>query len=93
MGVRMALGARRQDVRRLVLGQGLRLTMIGVGIGAIGAVVLNRLLAAMVYGIVSFEIVLLLSTTAFITGTGLLASYVPSWRATRADPVASLRSD
>jgi predicted permease len=93
LGLRMALGATRRDVRRLVLSEGLRLSGIGLGIGLALALVVARLMASVLYGIGPFDPV----TFAFVLGiflvTALLASLLPASRASRTDPTGVLRYD
>ncbi len=93
IGVRLALGARAGDVQRLVLGQGMLLAGIGLGIGAIGAVVGGRLIEAQLFGVASSDPITLLSVLALLGGTALLACYLPARRATRVAPMVALRSE
>lgn len=93
IGVRMALGASRTDVLKLVLGQGLRLTAIGAAIGLAGVVASIRLTASMLYGISPTDPVTVACGTLFIIGIGLLSALVPAGRATRIAPVAALRQE
>jgi len=93
MGIRIALGAQRTDVFRLILGQGVLLAVIGVGLGVFGALWLTRLLESMLYGVTPTDPLTFLTISAVLIGTALAASYVPALRATRLDPVASLREE
>ncbi len=93
IGVRMALGARNADVLRLVLSQGLRLTLIGLGVGFAGALVVSRVLASVLYGVSPTDPIAF-GTVAFVLMlVALLASYVPARWATRVDPIRALRSE
>jgi predicted permease len=92
-GVRLALGAARADVLRLVLGQGLRLAAVGFGCGIAAALGAGRLLADFLYGASSLDPLILLGVPAVLGLTALLASWLPAWRASRVDPMIALRSD
>ena len=93
LGVRVALGATRHDVLALVLGQGLRLTLVGVVIGAVGAVVVARVVASLLYGVRPIDPVTFLGVPIVLAGIALLASYVPAHRATRVDPLVAMRAE
>jgi putative ABC transport system permease protein len=93
LGIRIALGARGLDVLRLVLGQGLALTLIGVGVGMAGAYALTRLMASLLYGVTATDFVTFGSVSGVIILVGLLASFLPARRATKVDPMIALRSE
>jgi predicted permease len=91
IGIRMALGASAPDVLRLLLGQGLRLTLAGMVIGLAGSLALAKALAAALPGILSASPLTFAIVAAMLAAAALLASYIPARRATRTDPVHALR--
>ena len=93
MGIRMALGAQRVDVLRLVVGQGLRLTAVGVVLGAAAALAAGRLLHGLLYGVSAADPLTFLGVVAVLGTVALLASYLPARRATAVEPVTALRSE
>ncbi len=93
IGVRMALGADRGAVVGLVLGQGLRLSLAGVAVGVLGALLLTRVLAGLLYGVSATDPATLLASALVLLGVAVLATYLPARRATTVDPIAALRSE
>jgi len=93
IGVRMALGAQLTNVRAMILGQTLRLTLIGVGLGLAGAFVLARSLASLLFGIGTYDPVTFLGVAFLQITVALAASYVPARRAMRVDPIVALRHE
>ncbi|HXX23718.1 MAG TPA: ABC transporter permease [Terriglobia bacterium] len=91
MGIRMALGARRLDVLRLVVGQGFRLALIGVLIGIIGAIGITRFLSNFIYGVRPTDPLTFVAVSIILCSTALLASFIPARRATKVDPMVVLR--
>jgi ABC-type antimicrobial peptide transport system permease subunit len=91
IGIRMALGATRVDVLRVVMRQGLRLTLIGVVVGVGGAVALTRVLSSLLYGVTPTDPVTLVLVSGALTIVALVASYLPARRAARVDPMVALR--
>jgi predicted lysophospholipase L1 biosynthesis ABC-type transport system permease subunit len=93
IGIRMALGARQEDVLRLVVGDGLRLAILGIGIGIPLALGLLRLLRGMLFGVGAFDPVAYLALTAVLGSVALLASWLPARRAAQVDPTVAMRAE
>ena len=93
IGIRVALGAQNGHVRRLVLGHAMRLTLIGIFAGFLGALALTRYLSTLLYGVRAYDPVTFLGVALLLTVIALAASYLPVRRAMRVDPVNSLRAD
>jgi predicted permease len=94
IGIRMALGAEKRDVFRMVLGQGLRMAFAGLAIGVSAALILTRLLLSfshLLYGVGASDPVTLVSVSAVLLGVAILACYLPARRAMRVDPMVALR--
>jgi len=91
IGVRMALGAQMASVRGMILGQTLRLTLLGVGIGLVGAFGAVRFLASLLFGVGMYDPVTFLGVAALLIAVALAASYIPARRAMRVDPIVALR--
>ena len=91
IGVRMALGADRGDVRRMVLRQGVILAGIGVVIGLVAAAGLTRLMSSLLYGVEATDPVTFGAVAAMLTAIAFVGSYFPAWRASRTDPLVALR--
>jgi ABC-type antimicrobial peptide transport system permease subunit len=91
IGIRLALGAKPRDVLRLLLGQSMRLTLIGLGFGLGLAFALTRFMSSLLYGVSTSDPIIFGGMTLLIAYVTLLASYIPARRAMRIDPVITLR--
>ena len=91
MGIRLALGADRPTILRLVLGQGMLLTAIGLGIGLAGAAALTRTLSGLVYGVGTLDPLTFVAVPALLSVVALLACFLPARRAASVDPITTLR--
>jgi len=93
LGVRIALGARPAAVVRMVVRQGVQLTLAGIGVGVVGAVVLTGYLRALLYEVSPTDPVAFAAMAALLFAVALAASYVPARRAAKVDPMTALRSE
>ncbi|HEX3992264.1 MAG TPA: ADOP family duplicated permease, partial [Acetobacteraceae bacterium] len=93
IGIRMALGAQIGDVLRLIVVEGMKPTLLGVILGLAGALALGRIMASVIYGVSARDIPTFITVAAMMTFIGLLASAVPAYRATRVDPMRTLRDE
>ena len=91
LGIRMALGAHRTDILNLVVGQGFKLTLIGVVVGVAGALALRRFLSGLLYGVKPTDPLTFIAVSLILTAVALLASYIPARRATKVDTMVALR--
>jgi putative ABC transport system permease protein len=91
LGVRLALGASRREILRLVVGEGMVLAAIGTVVGLTAALGLTRLMASLLYGVRPADPTTLAAVSLLLGGIALLACYIPAWRATKVDPLVALR--
>ena len=93
IGIRLALGAQREDILRLILRQGVIATLIGVGIGLVAGLASTRVMASLLYGINSGDWIIFAGVAVFLAAIAITASYIPARRATQVDPMVALRNE
>jgi putative ABC transport system permease protein len=93
IGIRMALGAQTRDVLKLIIGQGLVLTLAGIALGSLMALGLTRLLSGLIFGVGARDPLTFITTALMLTFVALLACWIPARRATKVDPLTSLRCE
>ena len=91
IGVRLALGAQRRDILKLIMGQAMLLSLIGLGLGLFGTFVMTRLLTKLLFGVSPTDPVIFIAVSVFFMLVAMAASYFPAWRATKVDPMVTLR--
>jgi predicted permease len=93
IAIRIALGAQRRNILRMVLRQGLTLAAAGAGVGVIGALIVSHLMSGLLYGVSPYDISTFAGVTAVLTAVAIAASYIPAMRAMRLDPITTLHSE
>jgi putative ABC transport system permease protein len=93
IGIRIALGAARVDVLKLVVGQGCRLALLGVGIGIVGSLALTRFLSSLLYGVTATDPLTFIAVSALLIAVAIFATYLPARRAAKLDPIVALRCE
>jgi putative ABC transport system permease protein len=93
VGIRIALGAQRLDILRMALGEGMRLAVIGLASGLVGAAIMTRFFRSMLFDVGTADPITYLSVSAILAGVALFACYIPARRATRVDPLVALREE
>ena len=96
IGIRMSLGAENRDVFRMVIGQGLRLALIGLGVGTTAALILTRLVSSfsnLLYGVGTNDPLTFITVSFVLTAVSVLACYIPARRAAKVDPMVALRHE
>jgi ABC-type antimicrobial peptide transport system permease subunit len=90
IGIRMALGAQRGNILRMVLRHGMELAITGAGVGLVGALVVSHLMAGMLYGVTPTDPLTCIGVASLLIAVALLARYIPARRAVRIDPMVAL---
>jgi ABC-type antimicrobial peptide transport system permease subunit len=93
IGIRMALGAQRLQVLKMILKQGLQIAAVGLVVGIVAVFVAGRALSSMLYQVTLFNPITMLATSVVLAGTVLLATYLPARRAAQLDPMRTLRDE
>jgi putative ABC transport system permease protein len=93
IGIRLALGAQRYDVLRLVVGQGMRFVAVGLLLGLIGVFACTRLLQSLLFGVGATDLPTMLAVTLILTAVSFVACLLPARRATLVDPIEALRAE
>ncbi len=93
IAIRLALGAQRSNILRMVLRQGLTLAAAGAGVGLVGALIVAHLMAGLLYGVSPYDLSTFAGVTAVLTAVAIAASYIPALRAMRLDPITTLHAE
>ena len=91
IGIRLALGATPRHILRLMMGQGMRLTLIGVAIGFVGAIAVTHLMRSLLFGVTPTDVMTFVVSSIVLIVVALLACFIPARRATKVDPLVALR--
>jgi ABC-type antimicrobial peptide transport system permease subunit len=93
IAIRLALGAQRRNILKMVLHQGLSLAAAGAGVGLVGALIVSHLMAGLLYGVSPYDLSIFAGVTAVLTAVAVAASYIPAVRAMRLDPITTLHAE
>jgi putative ABC transport system permease protein len=93
IAIRMAVGAERRDILKMILGQGAKLTLSGILVGLLAALAVTRLIASLLFGVGATDLLTFVLVALLLTGVALLACYIPARRATKVDPLVALRHE
>jgi len=93
IGIRMALGAQTGELRRMVVAQGGRVTLVGVAVGVVAALAATRVLNTLLFGVGAMDVATFILMSVLMLGVAILASYIPARRASAVDPMTSLRTE
>ena len=91
IGIRTAIGARQGDIFRLIIAHGMKLVLIGILLGVLGALLTSHLLSSLLFEIRATDFITLFAVSCLLVVVALLASFVPAWRAAKVDPMVALR--
>ncbi|MEP7272647.1 MAG: FtsX-like permease family protein, partial [Acidobacteriota bacterium] len=92
LGIRMALGATQGGVQRMVLGQGMKLVLVGLGIGGVAAFIMTRLMSSLLFGVGPSDPLTFLAVSLLLSASAAITCYLPARRVTSIDPMVALRS-
>jgi ABC-type antimicrobial peptide transport system permease subunit len=93
IGIRIAVGAQAGEIFRMIVGEGLKLSLIGLGLGLVGALLLGRAGASLLYGVTASDPLTFVTVTVILTAVAAAACYFPARRAMRLDPILALRRE
>jgi putative ABC transport system permease protein len=93
IGLRLALGAQSHNVLRMIVGQAMKLTLIGIALGMLGAFALTRLMSSLLFDVSTTDPITFVAVALLLLLVAILAAWIPARRATRVDPMIALRSE